>query len=195
MVRHQRAFIEAAIDEVREAKELLLPTLMVTAPDEPWTASSIASLSTTLDDLDPHVRRAAEWLLTFELPFVAHEEALAAEGVSLAADMARFEVAMVAFERAFWDARYAEYLADPERWPVRDRPVYDVCEQHRLDADRVRRAIRDHGATSFEDIAPLLGTSPTCATCHVGVTRLLIGEVRRQKAKATAPTPRAPRGG
>jgi bacterioferritin-associated ferredoxin len=129
--------------------------------------------------------------LTFELPFVAHEEALAAEGVTLAADMARFEVAMVDFERAFWEARYAEYVADPERWSVRERPTYDVCEQHRLDADRVRRAIRDHGATSFEDIAPLLGTSPTCATCHVGVTRLLIQEVRRQKAKAPPPARQA----
>jgi bacterioferritin-associated ferredoxin len=193
MVLPQRAFIEAAIDEVREAKELLLPTLMVTAPDEAWTASSIASLSGTLDGLDPHVRRAAECLLAFELPFVAHEEALAAEGTTLAGDMARFEVAMVAFERAFWDARYAEYVAHPERWPVRERPSYDVCEEHRLDAERVRRAIRDHGATSFEDLAPLLGTSPTCATCHVGVTRLLIREVRRQKAKAPPPPPR--RGG
>jgi bacterioferritin-associated ferredoxin len=185
MVRHQRAFIEAVIDEVREAKELLLPTLMVTAPDEPWTASAIASLADTLDDLDPHVRRAAEWLLTFELPFVAHEEALAAEGVTLAADMARFEVAMVDFERTFWDARYADHVAEPSRWAVRERPPYDVCEQHRLGADQVRHAIRDHGATSFEDIAPLLGTSPTCATCHVGVTRLLIQEVRRQKAKGS----------
>jgi bacterioferritin-associated ferredoxin len=184
MVRHQRAFIEAVIDEVREAKELLLPTLMVSAPDEPWTAASIARLAATLGDLDPYVRRAAEWLLIFELPFVEHEEALSAQGVTLAADMARFEVAMVDFERAFWDARYAEHVADPDRWPVRERPTYDVCEQHRLDGERVRRVIRDHGASSFEDIAPLLGTSPTCATCHVGVTRILIQEVRRQKAQA-----------
>jgi bacterioferritin-associated ferredoxin len=184
MVRHQRAFIEAVIDEVREAKALLLPTLMVASPDEPWTAASIASLAGTLDDQGPHVRRAAECLLTFELPFVEHEEALSAQGVTLATDMARFEVAMVDFERAFWEARYAEYVADPGRWSPRERPPYDVCEQHRLDGERVRRVIRDHGATTFEDIAPLLGTSPTCATCHVGVTRLLIGEVRRQKARA-----------
>lgn len=184
MTLHQRRFIEAVIDEVREAKDLLLPTLMVEAPDEPWTAASIGRLGSALDGLDPLMRRAAELLLAFELPFVEHEEALSAEGVTLAGDMARFEVAMVDFERAFWDERYAAYRADPERWVPRERPSYDVCEAHRLDSDRVRRAIRDHGATSFDDIAPLLGTSPTCATCHVGVTRLLIQEVRRVKGRA-----------
>jgi bacterioferritin-associated ferredoxin len=184
MVHHQRRFIEAVIDEVREAKDLLLPTLMVEAPDEPWTAASIGRLRPMVDGLDPLVRRAAELLLAFELPFVEHEEALSAQGVTLAGDMARFEVAMVDFERAFWDASYAAYRADPERWALRERPRYDVCEAHRLDGDRVRRVIRDHGATSFEDIAPLLGTSPTCTTCHVGVTRLLIQEVRRAKGQA-----------
>jgi bacterioferritin-associated ferredoxin len=184
MVRPQRRFIEAVIDEVREAKDLLLPTLMVEAPDEPWTAASVGRLRQALDGLDPLMRRAAELLLAFELPFVEHEEALAAAGITLTGDMARFEVAMVEFERAFWDERYAAYRADPERWALRDRPTYDVCEAHRLDGDRVRRAIREHGATSFDDLAPLLGTSPTCATCHVGVTRLLIQEVRRAKGKA-----------
>jgi bacterioferritin-associated ferredoxin len=184
MVLHQRRFIEAVLDEVREAKDLLLPTLMVEAPDAPWTAASIERLRQALDGLEAPMRRAAELLLAFELPFVEHEEALAARGVTLGADMARFEVAMVEFERAFWDERYAAYRADPERWALRERPTYDVCEAHRLDSDRVRRAIRDHGATSFADIAPLLGTSPTCATCHVGVTRLLIQEVRRAKGQA-----------
>jgi bacterioferritin-associated ferredoxin len=187
MVRPQRRFIEAIVDEVREAKDLLLPTLMVEAPDEPWTAASIERLRRTLDELDPPLRRAAELLLAYELPFVEHEEALAAAGITLAGDMARFEVAMVDFERAFWDESYAAYRLDPERWALRERPTYDVCEVHRLDGDRVRRAIRDHGATSFDDLAPLLGTSPTCATCHVGVTRLLIQEVRRAKGPAAPP--------
>jgi len=65
--------------------------------------------------LDPLIREAAEMVLTFELPFIVEEERLADEGVTLAADMARFELAMVEFERAFWDARYAEYEAAPGR--------------------------------------------------------------------------------
>jgi len=30
----------------------------------------------------------------------------------------------------------------------------------------------------------MLGTGPTCAACKTGITRLLIQEVRRQKAQA-----------
>lgn len=182
----QRKFIEAAIEEVRDAKEVLLPALSLDAPDAPWTVASLEGLRAQLAGFDPLIREAVETVLAFELPFLAEEERLASEGVTLSNDMAGFEVAMVAFERAFWEARYAEYLADPGRWQLRERPTYDVCEQHRLDSDRVRRAIRDHGATSFEDIAPLLGTAPTCASCKVGVTRLLIQEVRRQKSTPEA---------
>lgn len=185
MLRSQRRFIEAVIEEVRDAKEVLMPALAIDAPEAPWTAASLERLRGELDTLDPIIREAAEMVLTFELPFIVEEERLAAEGVTLAADMGRFELAMVEFERAFWDERFAEYEAEPARWNLRERPTYDVCEQHRLDSDRVRRAIRDHGATSFEDVAPLLGTAPTCATCKTGITRLLIQEVRRQKAQAT----------
>ena len=182
MLRGQRKFIEAVIEEVRDAKDVLMPALAIDAPEAPWTAASLEHLRGELDTLDPIIREAAEMVLTFELPFIVEEERLAAEGVTLAADMGRFELAMVEFERAFWDARYAEHEADPTRWNLRERPTYDICEQHRLDSDRVRRAIRDYGATSFEDVAPLLGTAPTCATCKTGITRLLIQEVRRQKA-------------
>jgi len=184
MLRNRRMFIEAVIDDVREAKDLIMPALMAETPEEPWTAASIARLRGMLSGFDPLMREAAELLLEFELPFVQEEERLATQGVTLSTDMAAFEVAMVDFERSFWEARYGEYEADPGRWPLRERPTYDVCEAHRLDSDRVRRAIRDHGPTSFEDIAPLLGTSPTCSVCHVGVTRLIIQEVRRQKASA-----------
>ena len=184
MPLNERKFIEAVMEEVRDAKDVLLPALSIDAPEAPWTAATLERLRGQLPDLDPLIREAAEKVLAFELPFILEEERLEAEGVTLAADMARFELAMVAFERAFWDARYAEYVAEPGRWSLRERPSYDVCEQHRLDSDRVRRAIRDHGATIFEDIAPLLGTSPTCGACKVGVTRLLIQEVRRQKAGA-----------
>ena len=184
MIRHQRQFIEAVIEEVRDAKEILMPVLMAESPEEPWTAASIGRLREALGDLDPLMADAVDLVYDFELPFVEEEERLAAAGVTLAADMARFEVAMVDFERAFWDARFAAYQASPERWSLRVKPNYDLCAEHRLDSDRVRRAIRDHGATTFEDIAPLLGTSPTCTACHVGVTRLLIQEVRRAKGQA-----------
>lgn len=184
MLRSQRKFIEAVIEEVRDAKDVLLPALSIDDPEAPWTAASLERLRGQLDTLDPLIREAAEMVLTFELPFIVEEERLADEGVTLAADMGRFELAMVEFERAFWDARFAEYEADPTRWSLREVPNYDVCEQHRLDSDRVRRAIRDHGATSFEDVAPMLGTGPTCTACKTGITRLLIQEVRRQKAQA-----------
>lgn len=181
MPRNERVFIEAAVEAVREAKDLLLPVLMVAQPEEPWSAAALRALPQHVAGLDPLMREAADLLRDFELPFVEEEERLAAEGITLDGDMARFEVAMVDFERGFWQARYAEHVADPGRWPLREPPHYDVCAQHRLDSDRVRRAIREHGATTFEDIAPLLGTSPTCGTCHVAVTRLLIQEVRRRK--------------
>ncbi|MBW6454432.1 MAG: (2Fe-2S)-binding protein [Trueperaceae bacterium] len=184
MLRTQRKFIEAVIEEVRDAKDVLMPALAIDDPEAPWTAASLERLRGQLDTLDPLIREAAEMVLTFELPFIVEEERLAAEGVTLAADMGRFELAMVEFERAFWDARYAEHVADPGRWHLREVPTYDICEQHRLDSDRVRRAIRDHGATSFEDVAPILGTGPTCADCKTGITRLLIQELRRQKAQA-----------
>lgn len=184
MLRSQRKFIEAVIEEVRDAKDVLLPALAIDDPEAPWTVASLERLRGQLDTLDPLIREAAELVLTFELPFIVEEERLEAEGVTLAADMGRFELAMVEFERAFWNARYAEYEADPARWNLREVPTYDICEQHRLDSDRVRRAIRDHGATSFEDVAPMLGTGPTCAACKTGITRLLVQEVRRQKAQA-----------
>jgi bacterioferritin-associated ferredoxin len=184
MLRHQRTFIEAVVEDVREAKEVLMPALMAETPDEPWSAASIGRLRGMRAALDPLMREAADLLLAFELPFVEEEERLAAQGMTLERDMAGFEVAMVDFERAFWEARYAEYRADPERWRLRERPTYDLCREHRLDSDRVRRAIRDHRPATFEEIAPLLGTSPACSACHVGVTRLLIQEVRRQKSGA-----------
>jgi hypothetical protein len=122
MLRSQRKFIEAVIEEVRDAKDVLMPALAIDAPEAPWTAASLEHLRGELDTLDPIIREAAEMVLTFELPFIVEEERLAAEGVTLAADMGRFELAMVEFERAFWDARFAEYEADPARWNLRERP-------------------------------------------------------------------------
>jgi hypothetical protein len=119
MLRSQRKFIEAVIEEVRDAKDVLMPALAIDAPEAPWTVASLEGLRGELDTLDPLIREAAEMVLTFELPFIVEEERLAAEGVTLAADMGRFELAMVEFERAFWDARYAEYEADPALEPAR----------------------------------------------------------------------------
>ena len=90
---------------------------------------------------------------------------------------------MVEFERGFWAARYADCLADPSRFALREAPNYDVCAKHHLDSDRVRRAIRDHAASSFEEVAPILGTSENCSHCKVGITRLLTQEIRRSKAE------------
>jgi bacterioferritin-associated ferredoxin len=178
----QRAFIEAAIAEVRDAKDLTLPLLMTGGAERPWTAATLRGLWERREALDPLGRRAAELLIAFELPFLEEEERLEREGRTLATDMPAFEVAMVAFERAFWDARHAEHLADPERWSFAERPAYDVCPEHRLTSAAVRRAIAEHGATTFDEVAPYLGTDPSCPVCHVGVTRLMVQALRRARA-------------
>lgn len=218
-IRSQRAFIEAVLAQVEEAKELVLPLLMVEEPDAPWTVASLRGLGARLglagpapdgassgawtaahggvftpadepdaspDEPDDVLKEALELLLVFEVPFLEEEDRLTATGRTLASDTLGFEVAMVDFERRFWDARYEEYRADPDRWSVRARPVYDVCETHRLDTATVRRAIREHGVTSFEDLAPMLGTDRGCAACHAAVSRLLLHELRRAKAQASA---------
>lgn len=181
MFATQRAFIEAAITEVREAKGLLLPLLTIQNPHAPWTAEALRDLDDHVDADDPVLRRAVTLVEAFELPFLAEEARLAERGLTLDADMAAFEAAMVDFERAFWDQAYAAYRADPGRWDLRPVPSYDVCETHRLDSTGVRRAIRDHGATSFDDLAPYLGTDRACSTCHTAVSRLLIQALRRAK--------------
>jgi bacterioferritin-associated ferredoxin len=223
-IRSQRAFIEAVLAQVEEAKELVLPLLMVEEPDAPWTVASLRGLGAKLgvrgagpdgsheaspdagpaagpeaspesnpeaslepgpEASEPVLREATELLLVFELPFLEEEDRLIAAGMSLANDAAGFEVATVDFERRFWDARFAEYQADPDRWSVHAKPVYDVCEVHRLDSATVRRAIREHGVATFEDLAPVLGTDRACVTCHAAVSRLLLHELRRMKAQAS----------
>lgn len=181
MLPTQRAFIEAAIAEVREAKGVLLPLSTVRNPHAPWTAEALRDLAENADD-EPVLRRAVTLVEAFELPFLAEEARLAARGLTLDADMAAFEAAMVDFERAFWDEAYAAYQADPGRWDLRPVPAYDVCETHRLDSAAVRRAIRDHGATSFDDLAPYLGTDRACSRCHTAVSRLLVQALRRAKS-------------
>jgi len=187
MIRHQRAFIEAAVAASKNAKELVLPMLMMEAPDAPWTPARLRDLRARRDELDAFLHEAIDILADFELPFLEEEERLVEEGLGLAHDPAPFEVAMVAFERTFWDARFAEYRADPDRWPLTPAPVYDVCENHRLTSADVRAVIAEHGATSFADLAPYLGTSPTCSTCHTAVSRLLVRELRRAKESAGSP--------
>jgi bacterioferritin-associated ferredoxin len=183
----QRAFIETAVAEVRDAKQLALPLLMVDGTETPWTARALRGLWERRGELDPLLQRATLLLRDFELPFLEEEERLARAGTTLAADMAAFEVAMVDFERAFWEARHAEHEADPGRWALEARAESDVCALHRLDSATVRRAIALHGATTFAEIAPHLGTDPTCSTCHVGVTRLLVQAVRLEKGRTDAP--------
>ncbi len=178
----RRAFIETVLADVRDAKEMVLPMLMVEEPEAPLTPAALRSLWEQRDVLDPVMRDAVEILITFELPFVEEEERLEADGLTLSTDRAAFEVAMVDFERAFWEDRYAEYQADPARFGLRERAEYDICAQHQLSSQVVRAAIRDHGGSDFDELAPYLGTSRACGDCYQGVTRLLIQEVRRSKA-------------
>lgn len=186
MVLGQRAFIESAIAEVREAKELVLPLLMVQEPEDPVTAASLRALWDERDTLDPVMRQALTLLMAFELPFIDEEARLEAEGLTLETDMAAFEVAMVDFERRFWQAAFVEYQADPERFSLRNREEYDLCPQHKLSTKGVRAAIEQHGSDDFDDIARYLGTSRACPDCHKGVTRLLIQAVKRAKDHAGA---------
>lgn len=185
MIRKERDFIEAAVAEVQEAKELVLPMLMLDEPDDPWTAERLRALGER-DDLAPVVREAVALLVDFEAPFLEEEARLEAEGVTLSSDLPTFEVAMVEFERRFWQQRFEEYRADPERWQLSPPVTYDVCEQHRLTTADVRRAIEQHGVSSFEELAPYLQTSTECSTCHSGVTKLLLQEIKRRKRQAEA---------
>lgn len=186
MVRGERAFIESAIAEVRDAKELVLPMLLLGDPDEPFTPASLRALGEQRATFDPVLRDAVDLLLAFELPFLDEEARLEREGLTLETDMAAFEVAMVDFERAFWERAYAEHQADPERFALRERPEYDLCPTHRLSTKHVRAVIEEHGGSDFDELAPYLGTSRTCADCHKGVTRLLLQDLKRRKAAAEA---------
>lgn len=180
MIRKERDFIEAAVAAVQEAKELVLPMLMVENPDDPWSAERLRALAER-DDLAPVVQEAVALLIDFEAPFLEEEARLESEGVTLSADLPAFEVAMVDFERRFWEERFAEYRADPERWGLTPPVHYDVCEIHRLTSADVRKAIEVHGVTSFAELAPHLQTTTACSICHTGVTRLLVQEVKRSK--------------
>ena len=187
MVMGQRAFIESAIAEVREAKDMVLPLLMVQHPEDPATAASLRALWDERESLDPVMRQTLALLMAYELPFIEEEARLEAEdGLTLESDMAAFEVAMVDFERRFWEAAYVEYRADPQRFSLHSREEYDLCPQHKLSTGRVRAAIDQHGVDDFDDIARYLGTSRACPDCHRGVTRLLIQAVKRAKDHAGA---------
>jgi bacterioferritin-associated ferredoxin len=186
MVMGKRAFIESAIAEVREAKDLVLPLLMVQEPEDPVTAASLRALWGQCETLDPVMRKTLALLMAYELPFIEEEARLEAEGLTLETDMAAFEVAMVDFERHFWEAAYVEYTADPERFSLHSREEYDLCPQHKLSTPGVRAAIDRHASDDFDDIARYLGTSRACPECHRGVTRLLIQAVKRAKDHAGA---------
>ena len=117
----------------------------------------------------------------FELPFVDEEERLAAAGVTLADDLLGFEEAMLEFERDFWLRTYAVYRADPDRWDLPEPKVRDVCEVHAVSSSVVRAALKDQDFEDFKELAPYVGANLECPDCRVGVTRLLIAEVRRRK--------------
>lgn len=174
-------FIETATEAVQDAKELALPLLMVAYPEDPWSGTALRSLVERRDGLDPVVAEAMRMLEDFELPFVDEEERLASAGLTLAADLLGFEEAMLEFEREFWLRAYEVYRADPGRWNLPEPKVRDVCEAHGVSSSVVRATIKDQDFEDFKELAPYVGAHLECAECRIGVTRLLIAEVRRRK--------------
>lgn len=180
LVGHHR-FIESATQAVQEAKQVVLPLLMVEFADAPWSTTSLRALVARRDGFEPIVATAVRLLEDFELPFVEEEERLADAGVTLAEDLLGFEEAMLEFERAFWLHMYAAYAAEPERWSLPEPVVADVCPAHGVASGAVRAALRDQDFTDFAEAAPYVGADPACPDCRVGVTRLLVAEVKRRK--------------
>ena len=120
-------------------------------------------------------------LENFELPFLDEEERLATAGVTLANDLLAFEEAMLEFERAFWLSAFETYRADPTRWDLPEPRARDVCGVHGVGSGAVRAMIEAHGFADFQELAPHGGAHADCPDCRVGVTRLLIADVRRRK--------------
>ena len=174
-------FIETATEVVQDARELVLPLLSVTHPEEPWSGAALRSLTDRRDDREPILAEALRMLEDFELPFIDEEERLAASGVTLADDLLGFEESMLEFERDFWLRTYEAYRTDPSRWELPEPKVRDVCEVHAVSSSAVRAAIKDQDFEDFQELAPYVGANLECAECRVGVTRLLIAEVRRRK--------------
>lgn len=183
-LKGHHTFIETATEAVQDAKQLALPLLMVTHPEDPWSSAGLRSLADRRATVDPTVAAALQLLEDFELPFVEEEERLAASGLTLADDLLGFEEAMLEFERAFWLAAYERYRADPDRWDLPEPKVADVCARHGLSSSAVRAAVADQGFGDFAEAAPFLGADPQCPDCRVGVTRLLVAEVKRAKGVA-----------
>ncbi len=183
----QRRFIETVTEAVQDVKSYVLPLVMVSHPEAPWSSTALRSLLEARETLDPLLREAVDLIEAFELPFVEEEERLTAAGITLAADLLGFEGEMLEFERAFWLRAYTVYQADPGRWRLPELPVTDLCDEHGLGSARVRSILRDQGFTSFTDAAPFVGAETTCVDCRVGVTRLLSAEIARvRKAAPTA---------
>jgi hypothetical protein len=182
-LRGHHGFIESATAAVGAAKELVLPLAMLESAEAPWTSATLRALRARLElDADPFLSDALALLEAFELPFLEEEERLAGAGLTLGDDLLGFEEAMLEFERAFWLRTYEVYRAEPERWNLPDPPTpADLCAEHGVDTATVRTALRDAGFTSFEEAAPYVGASPTCAGCRLGVTRLLSAELGRVK--------------
>jgi hypothetical protein len=180
--RGQRRFIEAVTAAVQEAKDLVLPLAMLEHPDEPWSVASLRAMVARRVAAEPLVRDAITLLEDFELPFVVEEERLAGLGVTLADDLLGFEDAMLEFERAFWFDAFAAYEVDPERWPLPEPVVADLCREHGLASASVRATLSGQGFGSFEEAAPHVGADPTCGACRLGITRLLTAELARSRA-------------
>ncbi len=180
----QRRFIETVTEAVQDVKAYVLPLVMVSHPEAPWSSAALRSLLDAREDLDPLLRDAVDLIEAFELPFVEEEERLTAAGITLADDLLGFEGEMLEFERAFWLRAHETYRADPDRWRLPDLPVTDLCDLHGLGSAQVRSILRDQAFTSFEDAAPFVGAEATCVDCRVGVTRLLSAEIVRVKRLA-----------
>lgn len=96
-------FIEEKVERTDELRQLLLPLLLLANPEEPWTSAGLLALAER-SELDPVVQVALEHLIRYELPLLQEEERL----LALKLDHEGFREAMMQFEEAFWQARFAE---------------------------------------------------------------------------------------
>lgn len=190
----QRRFIETVTEAVQDVKAFVLPLVMVSHPEAPWSSEALVTLLERRDTLDPLLQDALDLIEAFELPFIREEERLTAAGVTLADDLLGFEGEMLEFERGFWLQAFETYRAEPGRWKLPDLPVTDLCHEHGLGSAQVRSVLRDQGFASFDDAAPFVAAETTCIDCRVGVTRLLSAEIVRVKRVAAGDLVGAPKG-
>jgi hypothetical protein len=170
-------FIEAKVARTEAFKERLLPLLMLEDAEEPWTSARLLALAAQ-PDLDPFVRDALDHLLRYELPLLQEEERLEALGL----DHERFREAMVQFEEAFWEARFAE--EGEGETPSVGRYL---CAEHELLEPTVHRVVAHNPVWEAESVVAASGGDPQCPICRVAVSRILRDVLHQAKAEGRLP--------